>query len=64
MAGAFAATWQAVVCTVTVAGGALVPPPLPVLPGMFGTGGEGGLETVTVAVPEALMLVAGIVAVI
>lgn len=42
----------------------LVPPPLPVLPGTLGTGVEGGLETVTVALPAALMLAAGIVAVI
>ena len=63
-AGALAATGQAVVCTVTLAGGVLVPPPLPVLPGTVGRGSEGGLETVTVAVPAALMFAAGMVAVI
>ena len=31
-----------------------MPPPLPLLPAMFGTGGEGGFRTVIVAVPVAL----------
>ena len=48
----------------TVTGGALVPPPLPVLPATLGTGVEGGLDTVMAAVPATLTLPAGIVAVI
>src|SRR5712692_6080196 len=43
----------------------LVPPPLPVLPTTLGTGGEGGLETVTVALPGTVpRSAAGIVTVI
>lgn len=34
----------------------LVPPPLPTLPGIFGIGNEGGLETLTVALPAKLTL--------
>jgi hypothetical protein len=49
---------------VTVIAGVLVPPPLPALPGMLGTAGEGGLYTVTVALPAAPTLAAGIRAVI
>lgn len=43
---------------------ALLPPPLPVLPAMPGTGSEGGLKTVTTALPAALTSVAGMVTVI
>src|SRR5437870_1307985 len=44
--------------------GALLPPPLPVLPGTLASGSDGGLETVTVAEPLVAMSCAGIVTVI
>lgn len=66
LAWALAATGQGEVWTVIVAGGMLAPPPLPALPKTLGTGGEGGLETVTVAVVllVAFTLAAGMVTVI
>src|SRR6267154_1107650 len=44
--------------------GALLPPPLPVLPGTWARGRDGGLETVRVAEPVPAMSLAGIVSVI